>query len=340
VRWHADQLAKRERGEFVDPKLGKTTLAEYYADWSARQVWERGTERAMSLAIRTCTFADVPLGRIRRSHVETWVKQMATDLAPGTVKTRYGNVRNVLRAAVRDRLIALDPSEGVVLPRQRRREIAMEVPTTDQLRAILDAASEDFMPFLALCAFAGLRLGEAAALQVGDIGFMHRTIKIRRQVQRAGGMHVEIRKPKYGSERDVYVPDALLSILSNHIARKGLAGQGSEAWLFTGQSRDEPPHQNTVGTVARRTFKRAGVTGYTLHSLRHYFASTLLHAGADVVTVQRAMGHGSAATTLRVYAHWIATAEDRTRQASAEAMAAVLARSPHPDRTRGDHSSP
>jgi integrase len=95
-----------------------------------------------------------------------------------------------------------------------------------------------------------------------------------------------------------------------------------------------------VGTVARRTFKRAGVTGYTLHSLRHYFASTLLHAGADVVTVQRAMGHGSAATTLRVYAHWIATAEDRTRQASAEAMAAVLARSPHPDRTRGDHSSP
>jgi integrase len=110
--------------------------------------------------------------------------------------------------------------------------------------------------------------------------------------------------------------------------------------LFNGQGRDEPPHQNTVGTAARRTFKRAGVTGYTLHALRHYFASTLLHSGADVVTVQRAMGHGSAATTLRVYAHWIATAEDRTRQAAADAMAEVFARSPHPVRTQVDQPEP
>ena len=336
VRWHSEQLAARERGDFIDPRDGKVTLARFYEQWSARQVWERGTERAMSLAVRTCSFADVPLARIRRSHVETWVKQMSVDLAPSTVKTRYGNVRNVLRAAVRDRLIGTDPSEGVVLPRQRRREIAMEVPTAEQLRAILDAASNDFMPFLALCAFAGLRLGEAAALQVGDIDFMRRTIKVRRQVQRAGGKLVEIRKPKYGSERDIYVPDALLSILSEHIARRGLTGR-PEAWLFTGETGDQPPHQNTVGTVTRRTFKRAGVAGYTLHSLRHYFASTLLHAGADVVTVQRAMGHGSAATTLRVYAHWIATAEDRTRQAAAGAMAEVFARSAHPVRTQEDH---
>jgi integrase len=194
VRWHSEQLAARERGDFIDPRDGKVTLARFYEQWSARQVWERGTERAMSLAVRTCSFADVPLARIRRSHVETWVKQMSVDLAPSTVKTRYGNVRNVLRAAVRDRLIGTDPSEGVVLPRQRRREIAMEVPTAEQLRAILDAASNDFMPFLALCAFAGLRLGEAAALQVGDIDFMRRTIKVRRQVQRAGGKLVEIRK--------------------------------------------------------------------------------------------------------------------------------------------------
>ena len=83
---------------------------------------------------------------------------------------------------------------------------------------------------------------------------------------------------------------------------------------------DLPPHQNTVGTVTRRTFKRAGVTGYTLHSLRHFFASGLIAAGCDVVTVQKAMGHSSAATTLRVYAHLWPTAEDRTREAVADLM--------------------
>jgi hypothetical protein len=37
-------------------------------------VWEKGTERAMSLALRSCSFAEVSLSRIQRSHVEAWIK--------------------------------------------------------------------------------------------------------------------------------------------------------------------------------------------------------------------------------------------------------------------------
>jgi hypothetical protein len=42
VRWHADQLAARERGDFIDPRDGKATLARFYEQWAARQVWENG----------------------------------------------------------------------------------------------------------------------------------------------------------------------------------------------------------------------------------------------------------------------------------------------------------
>lgn len=322
VRWEAEQLAARERGDWVDPKHGKVTLEAFFDDWSQRQLWVLGTQRAMSLAVRTCTFKDVGLGRIRRSHVEAWVKSMDSSLAPGTVKTRFNNVRNVLRAAVRDRMIASDPSEGVVLPRQRRREAAMKIPTVEEVSAVLDAGSEDFHLYLSLCAFAGLRLGEAAAVQVGDVDFLRRILRVRRQVQRAGGKNVEIRPPKYNSERDIYLPDDLLNALSTHIARKELTGN-PERWLFTGEGNTNPPHQNTVGTTWRRTCARAKVTGYTLHDLRHFFASALIAAGCDVVTVQRAMGHASATTTLRTYAHLWPTAEDRTRKATAELISSV-----------------
>jgi integrase len=57
-----------------------------------------------------------------------------------------------------------------------------------------------------------------------------------------------------------------------------------------------------------------------VHSLRHFFASGLIAAGCDVVTVQRAMGHASATVTLRTYAHLWPTAEDRTRSAAADLM--------------------
>ena len=67
----------------------------------------------MNLASRQATFAAVPIGRIRRSHIEAWVKTMASaDLARGTIKTRYNNARAVFRVAVRDLFIATDPTEG------------------------------------------------------------------------------------------------------------------------------------------------------------------------------------------------------------------------------------
>jgi hypothetical protein len=43
-----------------------------------------------------------------------------------------------------------------------------------------------------------------------------------------------------------------------------------------------------------------------------------------VVTVQRALGHGSATTTLGTYSHLWPTAEDRTRNAAGALMRTVL----------------
>jgi integrase len=60
-----------------------------------------------------------------------------------------------------------------------------------------------------------------------------------------------------------------------------------------------------------------------VHALRHFYASGLIAAGCDVVTVQRALGHASAAVTLRTYAHLWPTAEDKTRAAAAGLMAAA-----------------
>jgi integrase len=108
-------------------------------------------------------------------------------LAPGTVRTRVNNVRAVLRAAVRDRVIAYDPSDSVTLPRLRRTEAALTLPTNDQVTAILAAADDRFRALVAPAAFAGLRLGETAGLQGGDVDYRRRVLLVRRQVQPASG---------------------------------------------------------------------------------------------------------------------------------------------------------
>jgi integrase len=321
-RWLDEVTAAIVSGQYVDPKAGRVTFNTFYAEWSQRQVWQTTTVTAMSLGARSVSFGDLPLNKVRKSHIEQWVKAMASKpLAPGTIKTRFTNVRGVFRAAVGDRLIPTDPCAGVALPARRRAEAAMQLPTPSQVGTLLEVADEDFAPFLGLCAFGGLRLGEAAGIQVGDIDFLRRTLKVSRQVQRGGGPNIEIRAPKYGSERTVFLPDGLLAMLSQQVARRGMSPI-QDTWLFVGGG-DNPPHQNTVGHRWRLTCRRTGITGITLHDLRHFYASGLIASGCDVVTVQRAMGHAKATTTLNTYAHLWPTAEDRTRAAAADLMAAT-----------------
>jgi len=93
-----------------------------------------------------------------------------------------------------------------------------------------------------------------------------------------------------------------------------------------GQDRanDFPPAQNAIGNRWRRVLVKAGVEGVSLHGCRHFHASGLIAAGCDVVTVQRALGHSSATTTLGTYSHLWPSAEDKTRKATAVFTGEVL----------------
>jgi integrase len=194
--------------------------------------------------------------------------------------------------------------------------------TPQQVGALCNAAPPRWLAFVALCAFAGLRLGEAAALQVGDVDFLRRQMKVQRQVQRPGGTRVDIRSPKYGSERVIFMPPGLVEILAGHVAEY-CPGDDPGRWMFTGRD-GLPPQHNIVGFWWRRARIAAGCPAVRLHDLRHFYASGLIADGCDVVTVQRALGHASAAVTLNTYAHLWPTAEDRTRKAAAAVMASAL----------------
>lgn len=343
-RWLDEVTASIVTGRYVDPNAGRITYQRFYDQWSPHQIWKSNSRENADLAVTSCTFKDMPLNRIRKSHVEAWVKQMTRTLAATTIKTRFTVVRSVLRAAVADKVIAEDPSTGVVLPTPRKNEAAMVVPLAEEVGALIANADQTtrvstrkgFRAFVALCAFAGLRLGEALGVQVADVDFLRRQLNVTRQIQRAKREDTEkgvdiveatrstpvvVRPPKYGSERVVSLPDELIDILAEHIAEHTPGGE-PDRWLFA-DSEGRPFYDNTITWRWRATRKAAGVM-IKLHDLRHFYASGLIAAGCDVVTVQRAMGHSSATTTLNTYSHLWPTAEDKTRDAASGLARAAL----------------
>ena len=145
----------------------------------------------------------------------------------------------------------------------------MVVPTVGEVRRALDSADRPFQAFVGLCAFSGLRLAEASGVQVGDIDFLRRSLSVSRQVQWAAGSRLEVRAPKYCSERIVYLAPSLVDMLGQHLALHR-PGHGPSDWLFTGDAEDLPAHPNTVSHRWRMTRKRAGIERFTLHDLRHF----------------------------------------------------------------------
>lgn len=267
--WLDEVTSTLHAGTYVNPRAGNVTFQQFHDDWAPRQLWVPSTRANADLAVRSVSFGKLPLKTIRRSHIETWVKSMSTRWAPTTIETRFVIVRSVFRAAVADRVIAADPTVGVALPRRRKVEAAMRIPTVAQVGLLLVNADSTrvstrhgFRAYVVLCAFAGPRKGEAAGVQVGDIDFGARRLTVARQLQ---------------------------------------------------------------ATVTHsRCGCRSKVPHVRLHDLRHFYASGLIAAGCDVVTVQQALGHSSATTTLNTYSHLSPTAEDRTRKAAAGLMCQAL----------------
>lgn len=328
-RYAAEIEQSLATGSYVDPKAGLITLQEFYAEWKLRQLWLPNTVKTMDQSIRAASFSGVSLNKIRKSHLESWVKSMEKTLAVGTIHTRFRNVKTTLQAAVGDGLLLKDPTVGVKLPRRNKRTTSMRIPTSPEVKTLLDSAEDWFEPFVALCAFAGLRRGEAAAVKLADIDFLGRTIHVSRQIQDEPKGKYTLRPPKYGSDRVIPIADDLATILSEHI--RNIGTYTDEAYLFPG-AKGLPMSQHKSWHHWKLTTERGGMKNVRIHDLRHFFASGLIASNCDVVTVQKAMGHAAASTTLDTYSHLWPDANDRTRVAIGGLMKDVL--EPHEDQVR------
>jgi len=131
---------------------------------------------------------------------------------------------------------------------------------------------------------AGLRLSEALHLRITDID--------------SSRMQLNIRHGKGCKQRLVPLSPRLLEELRAHWKQNR-----PPTYLFTGKTRDVPLSSNTVQKTCKAAVASAGINKQvTPHTLRHSFATGLLEAGVDLLTIGHLLGHKSFTTTM-VYLH-------------------------------------
>lgn len=299
-------------GSYVDPAAGRISFRDYAEQWRLAQPHRpnTATRTASQLAHHAYpVLGDRQIAAIRPTEIQAWVTGLSTMLAASSVRPVFSTVRAIFAAAVRDRLIARTPIDRISLPELPQKRI---VPlTVDQVRTIIAAVKVEYRAVAVVSAGAGLRQGEVFGLQVRDIDFMHRTIKVDRQVQLVGARPAVAPLKTRPSYRTVPVGRVVTEALAEHLRAYPA---GSEDFIF--RANGQPLSRTRFGDdVWRPAVSAAGLVGTGFHALRHFYASALIRAGLSVKAVSARLGHGNAAETLNTYSHLWPDDEDRTRQA-------------------------
>jgi integrase len=314
-RWLATVEVDKARGSYVDPSAGQRTVAEYVADWLACQVHRPTTEALVESHLRNHvlpSFGNRPIGAVRPTEVQAWVKDRSSVLAPATVEVAYRYLAAIFRSAVDDRVIAMSPCRGIRLPRtQSRRVVPLE---TEQVLALAEVMPERYRALVVLAAGTGLRQGEAFGLRLPYVDMLRRFVRVEQQLVLLPGKPPFLAPPKTpASLRAIPLPAVVLEVLARHLAAFPV---GQDQLLFT-NDRDGPISRTRFSeAVWQPAIARAGLPrGTRFHDMRHYYASLLIRHGESVKVVQARLGHASASETLDTYSHLWPDSEDRTRQA-------------------------
>ncbi|MFI7022928.1 tyrosine-type recombinase/integrase [Micromonospora sp. NPDC049900] len=206
------------RGTYVNPHAGRTRVGDFAQQWLAtRSVEARTTERTVSLlrAHVLPKWGDWPLGKVDFMSVQEWVTGLGRDLAPATVGKCYQLLSMILRTAVQARLIAVNPAEGVKLPRDRTRDVKpITISRENFFGKLLPAVPPRHRAIVCTAAGAGLRWGECAGLTWSSVDLDRASLRVVQVAEETHGGIVLRPYPKSrAGVRTVPLPGFLVDAL-------------------------------------------------------------------------------------------------------------------------------
>lgn len=319
--FRADVETRIANATYIDPARGKVTVDDLAQAWLAVKTSTRKRRTSSSYAevyrsLVAPRWARVPVAAVRFSDVQVWLSGLVgRGLSPSRVRHAHQVLRSIMRLAVNERRVAVDPTIGVELPptSKLRRHTYL---SHGQLAALADAAGR-YEALVLLLGYAGLRWGEAIALRVRDVDAVRRRVIVSHTIAEDAGRVFED-TPKTHKARWVPVADPAWTALERELADKG-----PEDLLFTSPRGGVLRSSNFRRAVFDPAVKAARIPRVTPHDLRHTAASLAIAAGASVLAVQRMLGHARASMTLDVYADLFEQdLEDVAARMSAAAAAA------------------
>lgn len=317
--WYRKVQGDMARGDYIDPRRARTTLAEWADDWltgarnlstGGRDTYRRDLDRHILPKL-----GRLPLGKVTPADIDRYLAGL--DFAPSTVHRHYRTVHRMLRVAVDRGLIPRNPCDPVEPPRIPKVErTVLDVTQIDQLAA---AISPRYRAWVLVMAYAGLRWSESVGLRRAHVDG-DRVAVVEQLIRRDRDVWERV-EPKAKSRRVVTLPAFVASELAHHLER--YAAPGDDGLVFPTRNGTPLQASSFRGNVLAGALRRAGLPHVRIHDLRHTAVSLAIAAGADPKASQARAGHSSIGVHLDVYGHLYPAADAAVAQALDDLHAAA-----------------
>lgn len=321
--------------QFAEKPGDVLTVTRYFESWLSRKKAEVKAStyqgyHSIIFGYVIPTFGDIALSDLKRATIRNKLAEIDKDRpdAKKVTNKRLSNIQSCMRSALGDaaddEIIDVNPLAGYTYSRIERPvegepEDDVDPFSPDEQRAILSKLRDGENNLVQFFLWTGLRTSEATALNWSDIDFVGGTVRVRRAITREAKGVAEYPKTDAG-RRDVKLLAPALAALNAQKAITFLADEDGPVFINpTTRERYSGSHQ--IWRIWRSALKRAGVRYRKPYQTRHTYASMMLSAGEHPMWVAKQMGHTDTTMVVRVYGHWMPSADTEAGSRAVEKFA-------------------
>jgi len=307
--WLDETKIEVERGVHT-PERDSITVSEAAEIWLQKcelEKLERSTLRQyrghVDHYIKPSRIGADKLARLSTPAIEAFRDDLLKANSRAMTRKVLASLKSILGEAQRRGLVAQNAAQPVRVDIRRSEKsklrVGRDLPSKEEVNAILEKAEGRWRPLLVTAIFTGLRSSELRGLTWDDVDFERRVIHVRRRANLWG----EMGAPKSAAgEREI----PMAPMVANTLREWKLAcPKGDLSLVFPDGNGNVEYHSNIIERGLKPLQPK-----YGLHAYRHFFASWLIERGFSPKRVQALMGHSSIQMTFDVYGHLFPSLED------------------------------
>lgn len=313
-KWYID--AKYEDEHFTITAASNMTVTAWFEYWISDIKEGKTKQNTMKMFKSRFEYNIEPvIGKMLMQDVKPMncqkvLTNMAEKYGNSTIRLARCTMKSMFDDAVENDIILKNPvTSSVKCSSGKKAKVKRAFTIDEQKKFIKTCENMDFYNQFIFILQTGLRVGELSGLKWSDIDFNRRMLHVQRSANyddKSKDWIVGATKSSSG-DREIYLTDEAMRILQKQNAKETntkVIDMRFKDNVFIGNN-GLPIRHDTYDASIKRICTKAGIecNGFSMHTLRHTFATRCIEAGMKPKTLQTLLGHAGISTTMNLYVH-------------------------------------